>query len=170
MNAVRGRLPQMLIKKILSCDWFCCNRQSERALISVLHLQLENRFARGKRKAPRGFSVLIGGGCMSENVASSFRDLKVWQKGMELAKEVFKQAKKLPREELYELSSQMRRAATSIPSNISEGHSRSSTREYLNFLSIARGSCAELQTQLLLSVEFGYLMEKRYSGCYVSFV
>ena len=96
---------------------------------------------------------------MSYDTVSNFMELMIWQKGMELAKEVHKQVKKLPKEELYELSSQLRRASTSIPSNVSEGHSRISTKEYLNFLSIARGSCAEVQTQLLLCVDFEYLTD-----------
>jgi four helix bundle protein len=90
---------------------------------------------------------------------SNYRDLQVWQKAMDLAEEVYVHIKKLPREEKYELSSQIRRAAVSIPSNIAEGQVRFSTKEFLNFLSIARGSNAELQTQLLLCGRFGYLDE-----------
>lgn len=86
-----------------------------------------------------------------------FRDLTVWQKSIALTKEVYSLAKKLPSEELHVLSNQMRRAAISIPSNISEGHSRKSTKEFIHFLSIATGSKAELETQLILCVEIGYL-------------
>ena len=88
-----------------------------------------------------------------------FRELSVWKKSLELAKEVYNLSKKLPPEELYALSSQMRRAAVSIPSNISEGQARVSNKEFLHFLSIARGSKAEIQTQLILAVEIGYLEE-----------
>ena len=88
-----------------------------------------------------------------------FQDLAVWQKAMQLAIVTYKIVKKLPREETYALSDQMRRAAVSIPSNIAEGHERNSTQEYIRFLSIARGSKAELHTQILLCLEIGYLSE-----------
>ena len=89
-----------------------------------------------------------------------FKDLMVWQKAMRLTKLTYEVVKKLPPEELYVLSSQMRRAAISIPSNISEGFDRNSPKEYHNFLSIARGSNAELQTQLYLCVELGFMGER----------
>ena len=81
----------------------------------------------------------------------------VWQKAILAAKMVYTLVKRLPREELFALSSQMRRAAISIPSNIAEGHARNSTKEFLQFLSIAKGSKAELETQLILCVEINYL-------------
>ena len=87
----------------------------------------------------------------------SYRDLLVWQKAILAAKMVYWLVKRLPREELFALSSQMRRAAISIPSNIAEGHARNSTKEFLQFLSIAKGSKAELETQLILCVEINYL-------------
>ncbi len=89
-----------------------------------------------------------------------YREMIVWQKAMKAAKYTYSLVKKLPREELYSLSDQMRRAAVSIPSNIAEGQGRSSTREFLQFLSIANGSRTELETQLLLCVEIGYLTEQ----------
>jgi four helix bundle protein len=89
-----------------------------------------------------------------------YRELTVWQKSMAVAKHVYSLVKKLPKEETYGLSDQMRRAAVSIPSNIAEGNARSSTNEYLHFLSIANGSKAELETQLLLCIEIGYLSEQ----------
>ena len=86
-----------------------------------------------------------------------FKDLIVWQKSMALTKEIYVLVKRLPKEELYALSDQMRRAAVSIPSNIAEGQGRTSAKEFAHFLSIANGSKAELETQLLLCVELGYL-------------
>ena len=89
----------------------------------------------------------------------NYQELIVWQKATDLAVEIYKVAKKLPKEELYVLSDQMRRAAVSIPSNIAEGQSRSSKKEFIYFLSIALGSKAELETQLLLAVRIGYLVD-----------
>jgi len=86
-----------------------------------------------------------------------FKDLIVWQKAMELVVEVYQLVKKLPKEELFALSDQMRRAAISIPSNIAEGQGRNSVKEYIRFLAIAKGSKAELETQLLLCVKVNYL-------------
>jgi len=77
----------------------------------------------------------------------SFRDLVVWQKSIQMAVAVYHLTDGFPREEVYGLSSQMRRAAVSISSNIAEGHGRLSTREYRQFLGVARGSNFELQTQ-----------------------
>ena len=85
-----------------------------------------------------------------------YKDLIVWQKAMDLAEEVYRLVKKLPKEELFALSDQIRRAVISIPSNIAEGHERNSIKEYYQFLSIAKGSKAEL-TQLLLCVKVHYL-------------
>ena len=87
------------------------------------------------------------------------KDLIVWQKSMDLLVEVYRLVKKLPKEETYALSDQMRRAVISIPSNIAEGKSRSSTKDYLRFLFMARGSRAELETQLLACARLGYISE-----------
>lgn len=91
------------------------------------------------------------------NKIRDFKDLIVWQKAMDLTVEVYQLVKKLPKEELFALSDQMRRAVTSIPSNIAEGRGRDSIKEYTHFLSIAKGSNAELETQLLLCVKINYL-------------
>lgn len=80
---------------------------------------------------------------------ASFKELIVWQKAMELAKEVYGISKNLPPEEIYSLSSQIKRSAISIPSNIAEGHKRG-TKDFIRFLIIAYGSSAELETQLIL--------------------
>jgi four helix bundle protein len=89
----------------------------------------------------------------------SYRDLIVWQKAMDLTVEIYSIVMKLPKTEIYALTDQMQRAAVSIPSNIAEGHMRNSTKEYLRFLSIAMGSKAELETQLLICVRLKYLSE-----------
>ena len=87
----------------------------------------------------------------------SYRDLEVWRKAMSLAKEVYTVTSSLPKDERFGLVSQMRRAAISIPSNIAEGHARAGTGEFKHFVSIAMGSVAELETQIILSMELGYL-------------
>ena len=89
----------------------------------------------------------------------TYKDLTVWQKSMDLVVEVYRLTEKLPKDEIYGLTNQIKRAVVSIPSNIAEGNARFSTKEYLRFLSIARGSQAEVATQLLLCVRLGYLSE-----------
>jgi four helix bundle protein len=85
-----------------------------------------------------------------------YKDLHVWQKGMELAKQVYLLTNRFPSEEKFGLISQMRRAAVSVPSNIAEGQARNTTGEFVQFVSHAEGSAAELDTQLGLSVALGY--------------
>jgi len=87
------------------------------------------------------------------------KDLILWRKAMDLAVLVHRSCAALPRSETYGLVSQLRRAATSIPSNVAEGHARRSTKEFIHFLHVARGSMAELETQLLLAQRVGYLPE-----------
>lgn len=82
---------------------------------------------------------------------SSYKDLVVWQKSVTLTKEVYHATNLLPREEMYGLTSQMRRSAVSVPSDIAEGYQRRGRTEFVQFLSIAKGSLAELQTQVLIS-------------------
>lgn len=79
---------------------------------------------------------------------------------MDLAEEVYRLTKGFPKEELYALTNQLRRAAVSIPSNIAEGQARQSTLEFRQFLSIAQGSLAEVETQILLGIRFNYLTEQ----------
>jgi len=86
---------------------------------------------------------------MTEDIRS-YKDLLVWQKAMAIAERIYALTKHFPKNELYGLTFQMRKAAVSIPSNIAEGHARESTRDYLRFLTIASGSLAELETQLAL--------------------
>lgn len=87
----------------------------------------------------------------------SYKDLIVWQRAMELVTDVYRVTKAFPKEELYGLTNQVRRAAVSIPSNIAEGQARKGTAEFRNFLSIARGSLAEVETQLLIARNLNYL-------------
>ena len=89
----------------------------------------------------------------------SYQELIAWKKSMDLAEQVYRVTRTFPKEELYGLTSQVRRAAVSVPSNIAEGQSQSSTSDFLRFLAIARGSLAELETQLLLATRVGYLGE-----------
>jgi len=78
----------------------------------------------------------------------NYRDLRVWQSGMDLVVMVYELSDKFPAKEMYGLTSQIRRAAVSVPSNIAEGHTRESTQEYLHHLSIAQASLAEVETQI----------------------
>ncbi len=86
----------------------------------------------------------------------SYRDLIVWQKSMVLAKEVYSDTRCFPREEVYGLTEQIRRAAVSIPANTAEGQARGTTGDFCRFIRISRGSLAELETELLLSRDLGY--------------
>jgi four helix bundle protein len=85
-----------------------------------------------------------------------YKDLLIWQRGMGLAKLIYRLTANFPSEERYGLTSQLRRAAVSIPSNIAEGQARQGTKEFVQFLSHAQGSLAELETQLLLSIELDF--------------
>ena len=93
----------------------------------------------------------------------SFRDLLIWQKSMQLVTDLYSITKLFPNEELYGLVQQIRRAAISIPSNIAEGYGRNSTKDYIRFLRIARGSIYELQTQLEISANLKYIAVETYS-------
>ena len=92
--------------------------------------------------------------------AQNYKDLVVWQKGIALAKAVYQFTSKFPSEEKFGLVAQMRRAAVSIPSNIAEGQARHTTGEFIQFISHAEGSTAELETQLILSVELGFTVKE----------
>ncbi len=90
---------------------------------------------------------------------NSYKDLIVWQKSFDLTKKIYKVTEDFPKTEVYGLVSQIRRAFVSIPSNISEGFVRKSRKEFSQFISIAFGSGAELETQLLLSKDLGFINE-----------
>lgn len=91
---------------------------------------------------------------------NSYRDLIVWQKSIDVVEWVYKLTRKYPKEEVFGITSQMRRASISIPSNIVEGYGRRGTQEYLRFLSIAFASAAELQTQIEISVRLELVSSK----------
>jgi len=87
----------------------------------------------------------------------SFKDLKIWERSVELVKAIYDLTKTFPKEELYGLASQIRRAAVSVPSNIAEGFARYHNKEYKQFLYTSLGSCAELSTQLIIAERLNYL-------------
>ena len=94
----------------------------------------------------------------------TFRDLVAWQKSVALVTGVYQRTRVFPKEEMYGLVSQMRRAAVSIPSNVAEGFGRHSTNEYVRFLQISMGSLFELETQLEIAQNLGYLEPKQYEA------
>jgi len=100
-----------------------------------------------------------------EGRSNSYRDLIVWQKSMSLAREIYHLTKSFPKEEIYGLTSQIRRCAVSIPSNIAEGKGRGSDKEFVRFLQISLGSLYELNTQLELSYDLSYVksIEKNFN-------
>jgi four helix bundle protein len=87
----------------------------------------------------------------------SYQDLRVWQQGIEIVKQIYRVCREFPKHETYGLASQMQRAAISIPSNIAEGCARLHRKEFIQFLSVALGSCAELTTQVIIAKELEYL-------------
>lgn len=87
----------------------------------------------------------------------SYKELVVWQKSMNLVSEIYEVTRSFPREEIYGLTSQMRRSAVSVPSNIAEGQGRASKGEFIQFLCHARGSLFELETQIILAAKFDYV-------------
>ena len=93
----------------------------------------------------------------------TYQKLQVWQKAMDLVEKIYLLTRQLPAEEKFGLAAQMQRAAVSIPSNIAEGYCRSSTKEYIKFLYVAKGSNSELFTQLLLCERIGYLSHNQIS-------
>ncbi|MDF2831089.1 four helix bundle protein [Chryseobacterium indoltheticum] len=93
---------------------------------------------------------------------ANFKELLVWQKSMNFVTEIYELTNDFPKNEMYGLISQIRRASISIPSNIAEGNSRRSVADYLQFLKIARGSCAEVETQLIIAQNLKFLNEEHY--------
>ena len=101
-----------------------------------------------------------------EKKTQSYRDLVVWQKGIELAKLLYPLSAQFPSEEKFGLISQIRRAAVSIPSNIAEGQARHTTGEFVQFISHAEGSAAEVDTQLFLAVELDFKRNEQAARCF----
>lgn len=91
---------------------------------------------------------------------ANFKELLVWQKSINFVTEIYELTNDFPKNEMYGLISQIRRASISIPSNIAEGNSRRSVADYLQFLKIARGSCAEVETQLIIAQNLKFLSEE----------
>jgi four helix bundle protein len=95
-----------------------------------------------------------------EKKIENFKDLKIWQKGIDLAKTIYKVTESFPAKEIYGIVGQMRRSVMSVPSNIAEGFMRKHNKEYRQFLYIALGSIAELETQVIISEQLGFLNNK----------
>ena len=96
-----------------------------------------------------------------DEMLKNYKELKVWQRSYQLCLEIYRITKGFPEEEKYGLASQLRRAAVSVPSNISEGYGRKTTPEYIQFLYKAYGSICEMETQILLSGDLGYIANGR---------
>jgi four helix bundle protein len=96
----------------------------------------------------------------------NYKDLVVWQLSRSLVKEIYRITGEFPKSELYSLVNQVRRAVVSVPSNIAEGFVRKHTREYVQFLRMALGSCAELETQLILAKDLDYLNDSEGKKCF----
>ncbi|HTF99464.1 MAG TPA: four helix bundle protein [Nitrospirota bacterium] len=101
-----------------------------------------------------------------EKGITGYRDLKVWQRAYELTLTLYRITKKFPKEELFGLTSQIRRASASVPANIAEGYERKHRKEYLQFLFVAKGSLGELDTFLLLARDIGYLHLQEFEHAY----
>jgi four helix bundle protein len=91
-----------------------------------------------------------------------YKELKVWQQGIEIVDKIYSLTDNFPKDELYGLTNQMRRSALSIPSNISEGFVRNHSKEYIQFLHISLGSCAELETQLIIAHKRNYITQDNF--------
>jgi len=105
---------------------------------------------------------------MGNSQHKSYEDLQVWEKSVALAKQIYSITKHFPKDELYGLTSQIRRSSVSISSNIAEGCGRNSYGEFIQFLGIASGSLAELHTQLLIAIDAGYVDKSTFDNFVVS--
>jgi four helix bundle protein len=100
-------------------------------------------------------------------MATDFRDLRVWEEAMMLTEQVYQLVQRFPADERFGLTSQLKRASVSVPSCIAEGNARGSVRDYLRFLSMAAGSLAEIQTQILLALRLGFVEATHVDACLV---
>ena len=96
-----------------------------------------------------------------ERKIKTYRDLNIWNTGIEIDKDIYKLTENFPKQEIYGLVSQMRRSAVSIPSNVAEGFRRHHNKEYKQFLYISLGSCAELETQITIALELKYIQKDK---------
>ncbi|HVO88785.1 MAG TPA: four helix bundle protein [Casimicrobiaceae bacterium] len=103
---------------------------------------------------------------MRDMPVGKYQELVAWQIAMELVLAVYELSARLPQHEIYALASQLRRAAVSIPANIAEGHARRSKKEYLQFVSVALGSLAELETELTITLSVGYATNETLQECF----
>jgi four helix bundle protein len=101
---------------------------------------------------------------MENKKIESYKDLIVWQKGIELVNEIYILTKRFPKEEMFGMTNQMRRAAVSIPANIAEGWGRNSTKSYIQFVRISRGSLYEIETMLVIAKNQNYINEEQKSS------
>ena len=99
---------------------------------------------------------------MLDKQVRNYKDLIVWQKAMDLVSDVYRVTTNFPRQETYGLTNQLRRSAVSVPSNIAEGHGRATKGEFIQFLCHSRGSLLELETQMLIATNLGYLDGKQH--------
>lgn len=102
----------------------------------------------------------------SSLIVKSYRDLKIWQEGINLTKEIYLVSANFPSHEVFGLTNQLRRAAVSVPSNIAEGQARQHTGEFVHFLHISLGSLAELDTQIVLAKNLGYITSDKSDQIY----
>ena len=93
----------------------------------------------------------------------TYKDLLIWQKGIEIVKETYLICQEIPKEELYGLQSQLKRSSVSIPSNIAEGWGRNYTKNYIQFLKYSRGSLLELETQMIIAKELNFISTEKFS-------
>jgi four helix bundle protein len=98
------------------------------------------------------------------------KDLIAWQKSIKFVEDIYKATRLFPKDELFGITSQMRRCAISIPSNIAEGHSRNTTGEFKQFLGIAKGATAELETQIIIAYNLGYVDKQLFDNLIISLV
>jgi four helix bundle protein len=97
---------------------------------------------------------------MTQIIKKNYKDFLVWQKSIELAPNIYKLARKFPKEEWFSLGAQLRRAVVSVASNIAEGQARGHKKEFIQHLNVAKGSLAELHTQIIIAEKLNYLIEE----------